>query len=256
MRRLRLPIGRVLGIRLWLHVSWFPVLAVAVWALSATFADAEPSLPGSERFVMGVVTALAFFACLTIHELSHAVVARRFGIEVRGITLFLFGGVAEISGEVPTPAREFAVAIVGPAASLGLASLAGLASAWTGARGWAGAEGTTFALAAVNLGVAVFNLVPGLPLDGGRILRAAVWRITGSFTRATRVAAAGGKVLAAGIGIASLVLLLHRDPLGLWYAGIGTFLWLLATNAARARPPAPPAGVAWEREGEAAEPRP
>jgi Zn-dependent protease len=256
MLRVRLPIGRVLGIRLWLHASWFPVLVAAVWALTATFADAFPDLPAAERLAMGFVTALAFFGSLTTHELSHALMARRFGIEVRGITLFLFGGVAEIRGEVPTPAREFAVAVIGPATSLSLASLAGLGSVAATAHRWAGAEGVFFSLAAANLGAALFNLVPGLPLDGGRLLRAGVWRLTGSFSSGTRVAAAGGRVLAIAVAAAGVFLLLRRDLLGLWYGGIGAFLWMLAGRASRAAPPAPRPGVAWVGEGEAAEPRP
>jgi Zn-dependent protease len=256
MLRMRLPIGRVLGIRLWLHVSWFPVLAVAIWVLTTTFADAFPELPGAERLAMGLVTAVAFFGSLTTHELSHALMARRFGIEVHGITLFLFGGVAEIRGEVPTPAREFAVAVIGPATSIALASLAGLGFVAANAHEWTGAEGVFFSLAAANLGVALFNLVPGLPLDGGRLLRAAVWRLTGSFTSGTRVAAVGGKLLAVAVAAGGAFLLLRRDLLGLWYGGIGAFLWLLAGRAARSIPPAPRPGVAWTREGEAAEPRP
>jgi Zn-dependent protease len=256
MLRMRLPIGRVAGIRLWLHVSWFPVFAVAIWALTTTFADAFPALPGAERLAMGLLTAVAFFASLTTHELSHALMARRFGIEVRGITLFLFGGVAEIRGEVPTPAREFAVAVIGPATSLALASLAGLGSVAASSHGWAGAEGVFFSLAAANLGVALFNLVPGLPLDGGRLLRAAVWRLTGSFASGTRAASVGGRVLAVAVAAGGAFLLLRRDLLGLWYGGIGSFLWVLAGRAGRAVPPAPRPGVAWAREGEAAEPRP
>ena len=116
MRRFRIPIGRVFGIRLSLHASWFLVFALVTWTTVVAYGDAYPRLPGAERAAMGVVTGIAFFACLLANEISHAMVARRFGIRIRGIMLFMFGGVAEIEGEVPSPAREFAVALVGPAA--------------------------------------------------------------------------------------------------------------------------------------------
>src|SRR5438093_7723583 len=126
MRRFRVPLGRVRGVRLWIHVTWFPAFAAAVSILTTTFGEAEPSLPLAERTVMGVVTGVAFFASLAAHELAHAQVATRYGINVRGITLFLFGGVAEIDGEVPTPRKEVAVAIAGPATSIGIAAVSGV----------------------------------------------------------------------------------------------------------------------------------
>ncbi|MBI3649014.1 MAG: site-2 protease family protein [Actinobacteria bacterium] len=252
MGRLRLPIGRVMGISLWLHVSWFPVLVLASWAASAVFADAYPGLPAGERLAMGTVTGLAFFACLMTHELSHAVVARRLGLRVRGITLFLFGGVAEIGGELPTPEQEVEVALAGPATSLALGSMLGLASTLATSLGWTGAEGVLLALAAVNLGVAVFNLAPGLPLDGGRLLRAGIWRATGSFSRGTRAAAAVGRSLGVLLGAGGAFLVVRGEAIGLWYAGVGAFLWFLAGRAGRAVAPA----LALDGEGEAAEPRP
>ncbi len=193
VRRFRLPIGRILGIRLYLHASWFLVLGLVVWVSARVFAQAYPELPGGERGAMALITGLAFFAGLALHEVSHAVVARRFGIVVRGITLFVFGGVAEIEGEVPTPGHEFAVALVGPATSITLAAFLALLAMGASGLDRAGAEGVLYTLAAVNLGVALFNLIPGLPLDGGRLLRAGIWRWTGDFARATRIAALGGR---------------------------------------------------------------
>jgi Zn-dependent protease len=186
MVRLRIRVGRPLGIPLWIHASWFAVLALAVWVVTVAFGSALPRLPFLERLAMAVVTGLAFFTCLAVHEVAHAVVARRFGVRVLGITLFLLGGVAEIQGELPSPGSEFAVALAGPATSIAIGSVLGLASIAVGRLGWRGAEVVTFTLAVVNLGVAMFNLVPGLPLDGGRILRAAIWRATGSFARGAR----------------------------------------------------------------------
>ncbi len=135
-----------------------------------------PGLPVVERLSMAAITGVAFFGCLAVHEVAHAVVARRFGVRVKSITLFLFGGVAEIEGELPTPGSEFAVALAGPATSVAIGSVLALAAGIAERLAWTGAAGVLFTLALVNLGVAVFNLVPGLPLDGGRILRAAIWR--------------------------------------------------------------------------------
>lgn len=256
MRRIGLRVGSVLGIELSLHVSWFLVFALVAWATATGFGDVYPELSAPVRGAMGLVTGVAFFACLTVHELAHAVTARRFGIRVRGITLFLFGGVAEIDGEVPTPAREFAVALVGPAVSLALGGAFALGTTWAG--GAPVVEGVLGTLALVNLGVAVFNLVPGLPLDGGRLLRAGLWRMTGSYTRATRIAAVGGQVVAVllvalGLGLA----VWGGEPAGLWYVPMGGFLWLLARSAGRRRSPSGAGGLALEgREGQAPQPRP
>jgi Zn-dependent protease len=247
VRRYRIPVGTVAGIRLWVHASWFLVLGLVMWVTTVQFGEVYPGIGVAERAAMGAITGVAFFACLTAHEVSHSLVARRFGITVKGITLFLFGGVAEIDGEVPTPAREFAVALVGPATSLAIGSLAGLLATAAGAMGWAGAEGVLFTLAVVNLGVAVFNLIPGLPLDGGRILRAGLWRATGSFETATRVAAGGGRVLAVVLVALGIVSAVAGDTIGLWYVPMGAFLWLLARSACSARAPGATAALALDR---------
>jgi Zn-dependent protease len=256
VRRFRLPIGRIFGIQLYLHGTWFVVLALVVWASARVFAQAYPGLPAAERSAMAIVTGPVFFACLALHEVSHAVVARRFGIAVHGITLFLFGGVAEIDGEVPSPGREFAVALVGPATSVALASLFALAAMGATALHRAGAEGVLLTLAAVNLGVAVFNLIPGLPLDGGRLLRAGVWGWTGDFTRATRIAAVGGQILAVCLAVLGAVVVLTGDLAGLWYVPLGAFVWFLARRSALARVPVPMGALALPREGDPAQSRP
>lgn len=249
--------GRVLGVRLSLHASWFVVLGLVTWATVAAFDAAYPSLGPVSHVLMGLITGVAFFACLTAHELAHSVVARRFGIRVRGITLFVFGGVAEIEGEVPSPDREFAVALIGPATSVALGGMFALASTGATALGWPAGEGVLATLALVNLGVAIFNLVPGLPLDGGRLLRATLWRLTDDRRRATRVASGGGRVVAVLLAILGLVIVLTGDLFGLWYVPMAVFLWLLARSSGRAAPPEPPGGaLALSRhEGEAAQSR-
>jgi Zn-dependent protease len=256
VRRSRLPVGRILGIRLYLHASWFIVLGLVVWVSARVFAQAYPDLPSSERGVMALVTGLTFFVGLALHEVSHAVVARRFGIAVRGITLFVFGGVAEVEGEIPTPGREFAVALVGPATSVTLASLLALLAMGASALDRAGAEGVLYTLAAVNLGVAMFNLIPGLPLDGGRLLRAGVWRWTGDFVRATRIAARGGQIVALSLAATGVAIAVLGDIGGLWYVPMGMFIWLLARRSARARVPGEAGALALPREGDPAQSRP
>lgn len=252
MRRFRIPIGRVLGIQLWLHASWFLVAGLAVWAISSAFRDGFPDLPLAERLLMGVIAATSFFGCLVTHELAHAIVARRFGVEVRGITLFLLGGVAEIEGDLPTPAKEFAVALAGPATSLVLGAAFALLWRLSATAQWTGAEGVTFAIATANLGVAVFNLVPGLPLDGGRLLRAGLWRRSGSFPKATRTASAAGRVVAVLLAIAGVLAFALGDPTGLWYIPMGGFIFLMARSAGRAEPPVSRGALAWSGESDAA----
>lgn len=253
MRRFSVRLGRVLGIELRLHASWFLVFGLVVWATATGFGELYPRRSSMLHVAMGVVTGLAFFVCLTVHELAHSAVARRFGVQVRGITLFLFGGVAEIRGELPTPGREFAVALVGPAVSILLGAALGLAAGSTEGV----VAGVLLTLALVNLGVGVFNLVPGLPLDGGRLLRAGLWRLTGSYARATLVASAGGRVVAVLLGILGVVLAATGDPVGLWYVPMGVFLWLLAGAAGRAGRSGAPGALALDhREGEAPQPGP
>ena len=228
--------------RLYLHTSWFPVFGLLVWASETRYAVTHAGLPLAERVLMAFVTAAGFFACLVVHELSHAVVARRFGVQVQGITLFLLGGVAQIEGQVPSASQEFAVALAGPAVSLVLAC--GFAWLYVGSSDPGALRAVLSSLAVANLGLALFNLIPGLPLDGGRLLRAAIWRTSGSFERGTRVALAGGRMLAAAliaIGVAALAM---GHAAGLWYIPMGAFLALMARASARLGAPAPRAALA------------
>lgn len=255
MPRIELRVGTLAGIGLFLHASWFLVLGLVTWATASAFAEIYPELPWAERAGMGLAAGLAFFACLVVHELAHALAARRLGVSVRRITLFLFGGVAEIAGELPSPSAEFAVALVGPATSLLLGSAAGLVAVRGGSPALEGVAGT---LALVNLGVALFNLLPGLPLDGGRLLRSVLWSRSGSFARATRVAGLLGRGIGGAMALAgALVAALGREPAALWYVPMGVFLILLAARASRSPgPPHAAAALAFPREGPSAQPRP
>jgi Zn-dependent protease/CBS domain-containing protein len=220
-------LGSVLGFEIRIDYSWFIIFFLILWSFSGLILPHE--LPGRERWLylaLGAAATLLFFASLLIHELSHSVVARVKGIPVEGITLFIFGGMAHTRSEAERPGDEFQIAGVGPLASFALALL--FTGIWWGATQW----GAPVELAAVarwlgwlNFLLAVFNLLPGFPLDGGRLFRAAIWRATGDLTRATRIASTGGKwfgylLIAFGIWQVFRVSLLN----GLWLVFIGWFL--------------------------------
>jgi Zn-dependent protease len=190
----------VLGVPITLDLSWFIILAL----LLGTFSTASfPSLlPGEDRLtylVMGTLGTVVFFISLLAHELAHAVEARRRGIEVEGITLFVFGGMARTRTDPRKPMDEFVIAGVGPLAS---AIIAGLwwecPFPWPNL-GWEPVAVVLRYLGFLNLALAVFNLLPGFPLDGGRLLRALIWGLTGSVRRGTRVATLAGRLLGVGL---------------------------------------------------------
>jgi Zn-dependent protease len=173
--------------------------------------------------VLGALTSLTFFASVLVHELGHSRVALRYGLPIRGITLFVFGGVAQIGREPGSPGVEFRIAIAGPLTSLALAALFG--GVGTVAENAPLVSVPALWLARINLAVALFNLLPGSPLDGGRVLRAAVWAWTGSFDRANRAASAAGEVLAlALIGVGTFRAIGGDLAGGIWMALIGWFL--------------------------------
>jgi Zn-dependent protease len=220
-------LGRVLGIPVRLDPTWFAGLAVLVVLSGELWA---PALTGTAAVLLSGAFALAFFACVVLHELAHALVARAVGVPTAEIRLFLFGGVARITGDPADPGGEALVAMAGPLASVTLAGLLGLAGSVVG-----GGAGDLLALLFVgNLVVAGFNLLPGLPLDGGRVARALVWRLTGRRLLATRVTAWVGRGLAGllvvgGAGAA----LLQQTPRWLLHVALGLFLWQAAAEGER-----------------------
>ncbi|MDO8474937.1 MAG: site-2 protease family protein [Candidatus Rokubacteria bacterium] len=220
----RVTIARIWGIPISVHVSWLLVFALVASSLAAGyFPERQPGWGALTRWVLGALTSLAFFASVLVHELGHSRVALRYGIPIRGITLFVFGGVAQIGREPGSPGVEFRIAIAGPLTSLALAALFG--GVGTVAGSMALVSVPALWLARINLAVALFNLLPGFPLDGGRVLRAAVWAWTGSFDRANRTAAAAGEVLAlALIGVGTLQAIGGDVAGGIWMALIGWFL--------------------------------
>lgn len=217
---------RLQGIPIYVDLSWLIILALVTWTLSLRFRAAVPGTTISTSWLLGLVTAVAFFVCIVLHELGHALTAQRIGIPMQGITLFLFGGVSEMGSQPPSAGKEFLMAIAGPIVSallgfafLGLA-LVGEQSQW----------GPSFVfllgqLALINLAVLVFNLVPAFPLDGGRVLRAALWAATGKLRQATRWASLLGQGFAWFLIILGLFQLFQGAFVGgLWLAVIGLFL--------------------------------
>jgi Zn-dependent protease len=239
-----LPLIRLFGIRVGVNYSWFLVLFIVIFVLWDSLSDTLDA-GATTVYVVAVVAAASFFASIVLHELGHALAARREGIDVQGIDLFLFGGVMKMSRETDTPGAEFRVAVAGPLVTLAIMLLAAVAavvlaggdSFWDAARLSAAADASPVEvvvslLVSMNLVLLIFNLVPAFPLDGGRIARAAAWKVTGNRHRATRFAARigiafgwflilAGVALAIGVGSAATF-----DAI--WFAALG---WLLASAA-------------------------
>lgn len=220
-------LGSILGFEIRIDFSWFIIAFLILWSFSfAAFPTAYPELEQWVYFAMGAAATFLFFASLLGHEMAHSVVARKRGIPVEGITLFLFGGMAHMRTEAERPGDELAIAGVGPLFSLALALLFGLIW-WVGnTAGWpVFLTGVAGYLGFLNLLLAVFNLLPGFPLDGGRVFRSMVWMYTGDFTRATRVASSGGRYLGLGLIALGIWSVFAGNVLGgLWFVLIGWFL--------------------------------
>jgi Zn-dependent protease len=223
-------IGTIFGIEITVHASWIFIFALVAWALSNPVGPlhltvASPTL----RALFGVAGSLLFFASVLAHELAHSLLARSRGIPVRGITLYVFGGISLFEREASDAPGEAWISGIGPLTSLALAGLFwGLATLTLGP--FAALFGY---LSAANLVLAIFNLLPAYPLDGGRVLHALIWRATGNRARATTIAAnAGGAIAAAMIALGIIEALLFDVAGGLWLTFIGWFL-LRAGNAQR-----------------------
>ena len=218
-----LRIGRILGIPIYVHASWMIIFVLITMSLAVQFTQEHPQWTSVQHWSVGIATSLLFFASVLFHELAHSVVARFYKIRVVSITLFVFGGVARIGREPSKAIQEFNIAIAGPLASLFLAlgfysltlffpyaQMTGALAVW---------------LAQTNGALALFNLLPGFPLDGGRIFRAIVWGVTKDFSRATKVAGTSGKVVAYGmIVFGAWYAMKGQWTSGLWLAFIGWFL--------------------------------
>ncbi len=228
-----LTIGRIAGIRIGINWSWLFAFALIGWSLGANaFPAQSPGFSNAAYAAMAVVATLLFFCSILLHELGHALRARRDGVEIEGITLWLFGGVARFKTEFPSAGAELRIALAGPLVTLALAAAfvgGGLAigprTAVGGVAAWLGY---------INALLLVFNLVPAFPLDGGRVLRALLWRRSGDLAAATARAAGIGRSLAYGlIGIGVFVALTVNLVSGLWLVFLGWFLSTAATAEAQ-----------------------
>jgi Zn-dependent protease len=222
-----LKLFRVLGIQISLNYTWFIVFGLIAWSLaSGYFPSRYPDLNPTAHWVMGFLGAFFLFLSVLVHELTHSYIAKREGIEVKEITLFIFGGVSQLTKEPEDSKKELKVAIGGPLSSLVLALVFWILSKmisstpplilYTGLLRY---------LAFINLSLALFNLIPGFPLDGGRVLRALYWRKTGSLKKATRIASESGKWIGVGVILFGLFLILMGNLIGgFWFVIIGIFL--------------------------------
>jgi Zn-dependent protease/CBS domain-containing protein len=217
-------IGRILGIDIKVDSSWIVIFFLFSFVLATSYYP--HSLPGESAslyWILGIATSLLLFASVLAHELAHSIVALRNGEKVRSITLFILGGVAQISEEPEEPFKEFSMAVVGPLSSLVLAGvffvlwvlLAGLSAPLRAA---------ALYLAIINASLAVFNLLPGFPMDGGRVLRSIVWKLTGNLRKATRIASLSGQAFAFLLIFVGIVQVLRGNFGGLWPILIGWFL--------------------------------
>ncbi len=218
MFQARFKLFKIFGIPIQLDASWLIIFLLLSFSLSRAYDMVEPF----QAWLLGALTAITFFACILLHELGHALAAKRMGIAVRGITLFLFGGVAEIE-EPKSAGSEFLMAVAGPLVSVALAAIFWSLHFFANLQGWLGVA--CWYLAAINTAVLVFNMVPAFPLDGGRVLRSILWGSTGSLNRATYYASMAGQGFAWFLIFAGVLLFVRGlfFP-GIWLAIVGLFL--------------------------------
>jgi len=216
-------IGHIFGIPIYLHPSWFIIFALITLMLGLQFTAQHPHWSPEERWALGIATSLLFFASVIFHEVSHSIVALHYKLPVKSITLFVFGGLSAIEREPPSPGQEFNMAIAGPVSSFFLAGV--FYVIWRYAHFGEFISAMAFWLFEINLILAVFNLVPGFPLDGGRVLRGIVWGITKDYRKASKVASISGRFIAYLMIFGGIWLALEGNWFnGLWIAFIGWFL--------------------------------
>ena len=255
--RQTVPLGRVAGIRVGMHWSVLVMVILIGWVLRAqVLPTMTPHQPAAAYWAVAVPGAAMFMAALLAHELAHSLVARRCGVPVTSITLWALGGISELGSQPPTARADLRIAVAGPVTSLGAGLVfGGLAAAVRAGGGPAIAVAALAWLAAMNVLLAAFNLLPGAPLDGGRILRAFLWRRHGNRVRAAQSAAAAGRVLGAALmALGAGEILLWADLGGLWLALIGVFVMSAAAAEATAETAA--AALAGMRVGDVMIPDP
>jgi Zn-dependent protease len=218
-----LRIFRIAGIDVYIHVSWLVVFALVTWSLAVGYySPLLPDLTAPQAWTLGAMSAILLFASVLVHELAHSLVARTRGMETAFITLFIFGGISSLRTDAPRASTEFLIAVVGPLTSLLLAGACFLIALVVGEPRVAAVFGY---LALINGLLGLFNLIPGFPLDGGRVLRAVVWQLTGSMRRGLEVAVGAGQLVGYGFMAWGVLEVLGGDAVsGIWIAVIGWFL--------------------------------
>jgi len=231
MRRSGIRIGRVFGIPIYVHLSWFLIFVLITYSIRDEFGVGNPQWSSQQLWSLGLLTSLLFFGSVLFHELSHSAVARYYRIPVASITLFFFGGIASITRDPDSAGQEFLIAAAGPASSCLLAGGFWLLALANPDGSMLNALGVW--LWRTNLGLALFNLLPGFPLDGGRIFRSIIWGITKNYSRSTRIAARIGQAIAYGMmGFgAYMVFLAHSSVNGIWFIFLGWFLLTAARQS-------------------------
>ena len=223
---------RVLGIPVNLSYTWFVILGIATYALSRDYGESWPTWSVAEQWGIGAITSLLFFSSVLVHELSHSILSKSSGIPVKGITLFIFGGISELSREAHKPSLEFYITIAGPISSLLLGILFGIAHfATRDINDHLGA--ITWSLAFINITLGIFNLLPGFPLDGGRLLRSGLWAVTCNYRKSTQIATRVGQIIALTMIGAGVTMMVYSQVQGIWIVAIGWFLMLAASSSYR-----------------------
>jgi len=228
-------LGKAFGIPVFVDFSWLLIFFLITVTISQDFAKEHPNWLPAQHWFAGVLTSVLFFVCVFLHEVGHSLVARAFGIPVTSITLFIFGGVSQMREEPRKPSHEFLIAIAGPLTSVVLGVVFLILAQLTGTKTDPAPmfQSICFWLAVINFMLATFNMVPGFPLDGGRVLRSAIWSLSGQFEWATRVAASIGSFIAYFfIAVGIYMAFFHQLFInGLWIAFIGWFLLMAARSS-------------------------
>ncbi|HET6678961.1 MAG TPA: site-2 protease family protein [Nitrospira sp.] len=228
-----LRLGRLGGIEIGIHYTWLLIAVLLTGSFFGYFSNTYAHWPLRTTWSAAIVISVLFFASIILHEMAHALVAKAYGMQVRTITLFALGGVAHIEKQAATAAAEFWMGLAGPVMSAAVGFLCGWLGSWLGASaqgGFTPVAAVLLSLSSLNLMLAMFNLIPGFPLDGGRILRAIIWGLSGDENRATRIASRAGQGVALGFFGLGLWEFLGAESLsGLWLGLLGWFLLDAAT---------------------------
>jgi Zn-dependent protease/predicted transcriptional regulator len=231
MRRSGIKIGQVFGIPIFLHLSWILIFGLITYSLVDEYGARYPQWTSGQLWSLGVITSLLFFGSVLFHELSHSAVARHYRIPVASITLFFFGGIASITRDPDSAGQEFLMAAAGPASSYVLAGAFWLLALATPADSMPNVLANW--LAGTNALLATFNLLPGFPLDGGRVFRSIVWGITKNYSKSTRIASRVGQAIAYAMMAFGLytAFVLHSSVNGVWFVFLGWFLLTAARQS-------------------------